>query len=307
MIISASVRTDIPALYSKWFIERLKAGYVLVRNPYNNKLISEIDLSTKVVDCIVFCTKDPQNIIKYIDQMDQLGYNYYFMVTLTPYNQTIEPRLRNKNEIIFSFIELSKKIGKDKITWRYDPILINDIYTIDKHIDLFEKMCYKLSPYTNIVIISFIDIYNNIKDKFQPLTISQVETIALAFGNIGKKYGLNIQTCAEKYDLTKFGITNSPCVNQTIIEHIIKAPIEIKSNPNRLHCNCLTMVDIGEYESCNHGCTYCYACKNEGRVKANMLSHDINGELLFGKINEDDKIVKRKVVSNKVTQLKFDL
>ena len=123
MILQVSGRTDICALYPKWFINRLKEGYVLVRNPYNKQQVSYINISKDVVDCIAFCTKNPQKIIPYLKMIDELGYKYYFMITITSYDQDIEPGLPPKLSIIKSFINLSNLIGKDRIIWRYDPIL----------------------------------------------------------------------------------------------------------------------------------------------------------------------------------------
>ena len=136
MIISASRRTDIPAFYSDWFFNRIKEGYVLVRNPMNAHQISKISLSADVIDCIVFWTKNPRPMINRLDELKD--YNYYFQFTLNSYAKDIEPNVPSKDkEIIKSFRELSEKIGKDRVVWRYDPILINDNYSVDHHIKYF--------------------------------------------------------------------------------------------------------------------------------------------------------------------------
>ena len=155
MILQVSGRSDICALYPKWFINRLKAGYVSVRNPYNSQQVSYVEINQDVVDCIAFCTKDPKAIIPYLKEIEQMGYQYFFMVTITPYDKDIEPNVRLKLEIIKTFIELSNLIGKNRIIWRYDPILLNERYTIKFHLQMFEKMCQLLYKYTNTVIISF--------------------------------------------------------------------------------------------------------------------------------------------------------
>lgn len=124
MILSASRRTDIPCYYSEWFINRLKAGYVFTRNPMNHAQISRINLSPDIVDCIVFWTKDPANMLDRLHILDEIGYKYYFQFTLTPYGKEIECSLREKSQIIETFIKLSETIGKDKVLWRYDPIIL---------------------------------------------------------------------------------------------------------------------------------------------------------------------------------------
>lgn len=306
MILQVSSRTDICALYPKWLIKRLKEGYVLVRNPYNSNQVSYLDIRREVVDCIAFCTKDPRAIMPYLNIIDQMDYQYYFMVTITPYDNDIEPALRPKLEIMKSFIELSNKIGRDKVIWRYDPILLTKRYTKEFHLVMFEKMCYLLSKYTKKVIISFIDIYKNIEGKFKELGDDEINELAFKLGKIAKKYHLDIQTCSEKYDLSCYGISSGSCIERQYIENLLGYPLNIATNKNRVNCNCLASIDIGAYNCCSHGCTYCYACNHES-VYQNIQQHDQNSPLLIGNLNINDKVTVRKVSSNKQRQLSLKL
>ena len=121
MILSVSRRTDIPNYYSEWFYNRIKEGFLYVRNPMNAHQISEIKITPDVVDCIVFWTKNPLPMIKRLDEIKD--YNYYFQFTLTGYGNDVEINLPNKKtKMIPVFQELSEKIGKQKVIWRYDPI-----------------------------------------------------------------------------------------------------------------------------------------------------------------------------------------
>lgn len=305
MILQVSGRTDICALYPKWFVNRLKAGYVLVRNPYNNQQVSYVEINKDVVDCIAFCTKDPKAIMPYLKEIEQMGYHYFFMVTITPYDKDIEPNVRLKLEIIKTFIELSNLIGKNRIIWRYDPILLNERYTIKFHLQMFEKMCQLLYKYTNTVIISFLDIYKNIFNKFNELSDEDVYLLADNLGRIAKKYHLEIKTCSEKYHLEQYGIKKGSCLEKSYIEDLIGYPLDIKTNQNRTNCSCLASIDIGAYSCCNHDCLYCYAC-NHQLVAKNMANHDENSEMLLGYLTDHDKVIKRNVFSNKEKQLKFD-
>ena len=305
MILQVSGRTDICALYPKWFVNRLKAGYVLVRNPYNSQQVSYVEINQDVVDCIAFCTKDPKAIMPYLKEIEQMGYHYFFMVTITPYDKDIEPNVRLKLEIIKTFIELSNLIGKNRIIWRYDPILLNERYTIKFHLQMFEKMCQLLYKYTNTVIISFLDIYKNIINKFNELSDEDVYLLADNLGRIAKKYHLEIKTCSEKYHLEQYGIKKGSCLEKNYIEDLIGYPLDIKTNQNRTNCSCLASIDIGAYSCCNHGCLYCYAC-NHQLVAKNMANHDENSEMLLGHLTDHDKVIKRNVFSNKEKQLKFD-
>lgn len=306
MILQVSGRTDICALYPKWFINRLKEGYVLVRNPYNEQIVSNINISKDVVDCIAFCTKNPLKMIPYLKIIDELGYNYYFMITITPYDHDIEPGLPPKLDIIKSFIRLSNIIGKNRVIWRYDPIFLNKRYDIEFHIKMFEKMCQLLFNYTNIVIISFLDIYKNIVGKFNELSDKQIDYLSKHLGMIAAKYNLRIQSCSEKYHLDKYGIVKGSCLDKQYIEELIGYPLEIKTNQNRSNCSCLASIDIGAYSCCNHGCTYCYAC-NHQMVKKNMSMHNENSPMLLGDLCDTDKVVERVVSSNKNRQLQLNI
>ena len=162
MILSVSRRTDIPAFYGKWFMQRLKEQYVLVRNPFNANLVSRIPLSPSHIDVIVFWTKNSLPFHKYLKDIDNLGYKYYFQYTITPYKKDMEENLLDKKIIINSFQELSTLIGKEKVILRYDPIVLTSSYTIDYHIKAFEKLCNHLKDYTNKIIFSFLDDYKKI-------------------------------------------------------------------------------------------------------------------------------------------------
>ena len=165
MILNTGNRTDIPAFFSDWFYSRIQEGYVCVRNPYFPNQVTKYRLDPQVIDIICFCTKNPKPMLSRLDLIK--NYKQFWFITITPYNQSIEPHVPNKNEIIRSFIELSKKIGSHCIGWRYDPIFLNDYYTIDYHLHIFEKMCQKLSGYTHQCVISFIDLYQKTKKNFK--------------------------------------------------------------------------------------------------------------------------------------------
>ena len=159
MILSVSRRTDIPAFYSDWFVNRLREKYVMVRNPMNYHSISQIDLSPQIVDCIVFWSKNPQPLFKYLDELDE-NYKFYFQYTINAYDKDVEPNLPSLDERIDNFIFLSKRYGKEKVIWRYDPILITDKYNVEWHIKQFEYISNRLKGYTDACIYSFVDLYD---------------------------------------------------------------------------------------------------------------------------------------------------
>lgn len=301
MIISASRRTDIPSYYSDWFIQRLKEGYVLTRNPMNYSQVSHISLSKEVVDCIVFWTKDASNITDKLHYIDELGYKYCFQYTITPYGSDMERNLRDKKEIIENFQFLSKKLGKDCMIWRYDPIIINDKYTVEYHIKSFEEMCAQLSSYTNKVIISFVDIYGKKTPcKVQEVDRENVEVLSREFGKIAQKNDILIQTCCEQYNLSEYGIRQGGCIDNNMIEKVCGYKLNIKMDKGqRKTCQCIESIDIGVYNTCLHDCIYCYANGNKETTRGNYFKHDSNAEFLVGERRASDKINVRKQKSNK--------
>lgn len=310
MILSASRRTDIPNYYSDWFMNRIKEGFLYVRNPINPYQISKIDLSPEVIDCIVFWTKNPLNMIEKLDYLKD--YAYYFQFTLTGYGKDIEPNLPDKRkELIFTFQKLSEKIGKEKVIWRYDPILVNKKYTIDYHLKAFEEIAASLADFTEKVVISFIDVYAKIKRNakrfdIQQMTNEEMFFIAEHMAKIASNYHLRIETCAEQIDLQKFGISHGSCIDKKQIEKILGCKlIASKDKGQRGLCGCLESVESGTYNTCPNGCRYCYANFNDEKVRENRKLYDPNTPLLCGTITPEDKITDRKMKSFKDCQISF--
>lgn len=201
MILSASRRTDIPAYYSEWFVNRLRAGYVLTRNPMNHAQIKKITLNPDVVDCIVFWTKDPFNMLDKLDVIDKLGYKYYFQFTVTPYGKSVEKGLRDKEEIIKTFCELSDRIGSEKILWRYDPIIVNDDFNFAFHKEQFSRLCGKLGRHSKQCIISFVDVYSKLKYRANALhEVDKDEIIEIGgmISSAAEEYGIKVKACCEE-------------------------------------------------------------------------------------------------------------
>ena len=199
MILSASRRTDIPNYYSEWFINRIREGFLYVRNPMNAHQVSKINLSPDVIDCIVFWTKNPINMLGKLEELKP--YMYYFQFTLTGYGRDVEPNLPHKREaLIPTFQRLSEQIGKERVIWRYDPIFLSDRYTVEYHIKAFEEIAASLAGYTDKVVISFIDFYKKTMRNTRTLAIQQMtaqktRTLAEKMAEIALRYSLDIETC----------------------------------------------------------------------------------------------------------------
>ena len=283
MIINASGRTDVVAYYMDWFVNRWNEGYFDVRNPFNPKLVSRIYVSD--IDMIVFCTKNP---LPLLDTIHLFSVPIQLQVTITGYFNDIEPQVPDKREVIQCIKKLSSYLGKENVCVRYDPILLNSKYDVDYHIRAFNKLCKMLNGYISKIIVSFVDDYKNVRnnhlDYHEP---SDEEYLKLkeAF----EKNDIKVVSCMEnKYHI---GDENDCCVSiKYAFERIGKLFKEWKARD----CHCVNMVDIGAYNSCLHGCKYCYANFDSKQISKNYMLHDPNSSLLIGQLSLDDQIKIRK-------------
>lgn len=306
MILQTGMRTDIPAFYSQWFINRIKAGYVLVRNPYNPSSVTRYEINPDVVDLIAFCTKNPAPMLKYMDVLKPYG--QYWFVTITPYGKEIEPNVPAKRQVLENFKTLSKFVGVDSIGWRYDPIFINDKYSIDFHIETFEQMARELSGYTKTCIISFIDLYKKVIKNFPQACMVEKEKrlkIGKAFAEIGRQYDITIKACAEGDELAPYGVDCSGCLTQEVYETVLHTKLNMpKIKGQRNECACFFGNDIGAYDTCRHFCKYCYANTDYKAVLSNSKLHNPDSPFLIGTHQAGDIInhaVQESWVDNQLT------
>lgn len=309
MIIQAGMRTDIPAFYSEWFLNRIREGYVFVRNPYNPDQITRYELDPKIVDCIAFCTKNPTPLLPHLQELSAFG--QFWFVTLTPYGKDIEPNVPDKHKIVESFQQLSTIVNKsnanlvgasanlDAVQWRYDPIFINEKYSVAQHIKSFEVMASKLAGYTHTCVISFIDLYSKVKKNFpEAREVSSLERIELskAFVEIGKQFDIQIKTCAEGKDLEQYGVICEGCSTAAVIENALGLPqVGKRLEPPRkkfarAECHCVIGCDVGAYNTCPHLCRYCYANYSKELVLKNLKVHDPQSPCIIGNVKPGEII-----------------
>lgn len=300
MIISASRRTDIPAFYNRWFINRILEGYLLTRNPYNPKQVKRVSLAPEDVDVIVFWTRNPARLIPELNIIDGLGYKYYFQYTITGYPRTIETSVPNTYRAIDTFINLSNKIGKDRVIWRYDPIIASNLVDTNEHKRLFSKIAHMLHDHTNTVVISFVDFYkkteSNLKKisnlKYFDITKNNELLLDLAeyMARTANSLGLKIQTCSEFIDLESIGIPHGKCIDDELIKDVFNINLNYgKDKGQRDECGCIKSIDIGSYNTCLHGCSYCYATFNKNAVINNHSKHNENSPFLIGE--DEDHLI----------------
>ena len=304
MILSVSRRTDIPTFYADWFYNRIKEGFVCVRNPMNIHQVSSISLSPSVVDCIVFWTKNPAPMLPRLDEIKD--YDYYFQYTLNAYGNDAEPGVPPLEERIQTFITLSERIGKERVIWRYDPIILTDTYNVQFHIEQFTRIAERLSGHTEKCVFSFVDVYatKNQKNLMQlrqrAFSDDDMNTLLEGMTAAAKKYNLTLATCAEKVDLARYGIEHNSCIDGKLIERIIGCPLKTSPDGQREFCQCVKCDDIGSYDTCTHYCTYCYANYRHDIVKEKAALYDADSPLLCDSLDpENDKVTQRPVKSMK--------
>ncbi len=280
MIVSASRRTDIPAFYSDWFFYRLQKGFCTVKNPFNAGMETEISLLPEEVDAFVFWTKNPEAMLPRLDKLDKTSYSYYFLFTLLDYPRDMEPFCPPLNKRIETFIRLSDQIGPKKVIWRYDPIVLTPFLDGTYHRKAFTKISRALSGYTRKCIISMMDVYGKVKRRAPRLSEEHLAYIHKNEGkvlqmlkdlaDIGLKHGIRLVSCAENMDLRPAGIEPGKCIDDELISEIRKIPLSLKKDPGqRKKCGCVVSRDIGAYDTCLHGCRYCYAVSGEKRAQKN--------------------------------------
>ncbi len=279
MIVSASRRTDIPAFYFDWFLNRVKDGFLYVRNPFNPDIVKKMVLNPDNVDIIVFWTKNASNAVDKLGFLDSLGFKYFFLYTITPYGKEVEPFVPDTFKAIQTFIRLSSLIGKRKVIWRYDPIIITSRYTVDFHITVFTEMADMLKNYTDRVIVSFLKLYKKIESRIMKLGIKDIDfservRLLKIFKSIAGSRNIELQTCAESIDFQSFGIPAGKCIDNDLISKISGSKIDYTRDRNqRKLCLCNESVDIGAYNTCRHFCLYCYANDNIKIVRRNLEKH----------------------------------
>jgi len=307
LILSVSRRTDIPAFYTDWFINRIKAGFVHVRNPMNYHQVSKVSLAPDVIDCMVFWTKNPTPILDKLKLIS--NYNYYFQVTINAYDKKIERNVPETNIIINTFQNLSMKIGKQKMIWRYDPIFYTSGIDLSYHLKKFSMIASQLTGFTNRCVISFADVYRKTERNMrclQPLNEDMMLEMGAHLSAIAKSFDMEIIACSESIDLSPVGIKNAKCIDDSLISSIIGQKIYVDKDKNqRSECGCVTSVDIGAYNTCKHGCLYCYANYSDTSVKNNILKHNPHSPFLIGDKEPDDKVTVRKMQSYINTQTSF--
>ena len=309
MIIHTGLRTDIPAFYTPWLLNRLKEGHVLVRNPFNPSSVTRYSLSPAVVDLIAFCTKNPRPMLPHLDAL--AAYGQYWFVTITPYGRDLEPNVPPREQVIGDFRALSEAVGPKAMGWRYDPILLWGAWTVERHLAAFADMAAALEGATDTCVISFIDLYRKVRRNFpEAREVSREDRLRLGAGmaEIARRHGMGLKSCAEGDELAPFGVDCSGCMTIATYERALgcrlRAPRAVSNRQGR--CACHLPCDLGAYNSCGHFCRYCYANESPAIVRENMRRHDPASPFLIGGSMPGDVIHTPRQASWRDAQLTMD-
>jgi len=284
MIIETGLRTDIPAFYSQWLRRRLEEGFVDVRNPFNASQVTRYLLDPEVVDLITFCSKNPGPLLPHLAELAAFG--QFWFVTITPYGRDMEPNVPPPLEVAEQLIRLSSQLSPRQVAWRYDPILLNERYDIAYHLRAFQTLAERLRGATDTVVISFLDLYPKLRQRFpeaQAVGWEEQCLLVRELSSLAKDNGMTLKTCAEDSRLAEEGAEVSGCQTLAVLERSLGEPLRTPRTPAKNRgCACHLTCDIGAYNSCLHLCRYCYANHDGALVRSNYATHDEKSSFLLG-------------------------
>jgi len=296
VIISASRRTDVPAFYAKWFMNRIRAGWCQVPNPLNYNQLSYISLRPEDVDAIVFWSKNPAPMVNYMSELDRRGFRYYFQFALNDYPRVLEPGIPSLDERIRTFQRISNQLGSLRVVWRYDPIIISNRTPPSFHIDKFSNIAVALKGYTKRVMVSLVDFYQKTERKLSTLESEgflfdreaadsqSVWDLLKELSAIAKENQMEIFTCAEERDFSSAGVPPGRCIDGELLYRLWSLHGHTKKDPTqRAACLCVVSKDIGINDTCVHGCPYCYSTQNLVVAKRHYSEHNPESPVMWGK------------------------
>lgn len=293
MILNTGARTDTVQYFSEWMLRRFEEGYVYVRNPLFPNKVTRYELTPDKIDAVLFCSKNYAPILPRLHEITD-KYRTYFHYTITAYGKDVEPGVPSIEESMDTLIELSRMVGKQRVAWRYDPVLLTEKYTVQRHEETFSRMAEKLAPHVDRCIFSFVEMYKKLETNMPeiiPLTEQEKDRLAEHFGQVAKDNGMLVQTCATKEDYSAYGVLRSGCTTLDILGKANGCAFRpLKHHGIRANCNCIESRDIGAYDTCLNGCKYCYANQSPKTAIENYRRHDPLSPIIVGEISPSDTI-----------------
>lgn len=317
VVVSASRATDIPAFFAEWFSNRLAQGYCAWVNPFNAH--QKMYLSFARTRAFVFWSKNPRPLFRYLPQVEDMGIGYYFQYTLNDYDaENLEPGVASLERRVETFLELSQRIGPERVLWRFDPLLGGPKLPPELLMERINRVADMLQGATHKLVVSFADIqaYRKVQANlgklgagYRELTEAEIHTICQGLVQLRQRTGLEVSSCAEDIDLTRYGITHNRCVDDDLLARLYPndealmefigrtpapqtdlfaaAPTPAKKDPGqRKACGCIVSKDIGAYNTCPHLCAYCYANASQESVLRQFARRNPQSELMLDDVAE---------------------
>ena len=294
MIISASRVTDLPGLYSEWFMNRIRAGYCLVPNTRNPKEVAQVSLAPQDVDAIVFWAKDPSPLMPALDELDGRGYRYYFQFTVNDYPAEFEPCVSDLESRLRVFLELSRRLGPRRVVWRYDPLIISNKTNYNFHRERFSALANRLEGATEHAILSIMFSFGTLTRPmaeleqqgftFERATVSSPGILDLMkdLASVAKEHHMEISLCSQAQDLTHLGFVPCRCIDNRLINSLWELDLPYMKDPAmRRLCRCTVSKDIGVGDTCINGCPYCYSVRSKEFARRRYEEHDPNSPALW--------------------------
>jgi len=307
MIVSASRRTDIPAFYGEWLLNRLREGFALVRHPFNPLQVTRVSLDPRVVDGIVFWTKNPAPLLPRLAEIERLGHRALFQVTLTGCDRDLEPHVPARAEGIAAFRTLAEQIGPERVLWRFDPILFTATRGPDLLLREFADLAAALRGFTRQCTVSFLSLYAKCRHNLAGIALLHPDDgdridFVRQLAMIAAENDIVLRACCDVFLHEQCGIEAARCIDDRLLTEVWGRPGVPKAKGQRPGCHCATSIDIGAYNTCPHGCRYCYANVSARAVAANVARHDPRSPLLTGSLTGRERVTERKIVARRAFQ-----
>jgi hypothetical protein len=276
-------------------MNRIREGYALVRNPVAKNVVYKVDMSPRNTDILILMTKDPRPMVPHLDELKDRGISVGFQVSITPYGRDIEPGVPDKADVTEAFRKISNEIGRDRMVWRYDPVILNGRIGIEYHRRKFDLLCRELAGYTDRCIFSFVEMHDKLgrlrnEGILRNVSEKEANDIGEAFSGTACENGMELSLCCSEFDLSRYGISSRGCIDGEDMK-TLGVPFEKPQAPIRERCACVKNIDIGEYDTCGHDCIYCYANRNTDAARK-QRRYDPGSGLLYGSVRGSDVIVE---------------
>ena len=295
MIINTGGRTDTVQYYSEWLLNRFREGFVYSRNPLFPNKVVRYELNPDVVDCVVFCSKDYSPILSDLHEITD-RFPTYFHYTISAYGKDVEPGVPSISASVETLKKLSSIVGKQRVAWRYDPVLLTEKYDLAHHEKTFRYIAQNVAPYVDRCIFSFVEMHPRVlrnMPEIIPLDDDAKTRVASMIGRVAAEFDMPVQTCGTSDDYSEFGVSRSGCMTLDILGAANGLEFRnLKHKGLRQGCGCIDSRDVGAYDTCPNCCRYCYANKNPQKVAQNRALHDPSSPILLGHVRPEDTVSK---------------